>query len=482
MQYFPFFFDLRGRRVLLVGGGEVARRKAELLSRAEAHLVAVAPDIAPQLTELLTADRVLQREYRPSDLDGCTAVVAATDDDALNRQVCQDARARRVPVNVVDNPELCDFIFPAVIDRSPLAVAVSSGGASPVLARRVRAKIEEMLPPESGRLAEFCARFRTLVQTMLPSARRRQFWEQTLDGAAAEAVLAGDESGGEDILRKELHRFAEEQTAVGEVYLIGAGPGCADLLTLRAHRLLQKADVVVVDRLVSPEVLELARRDAEKIFVGKQRGFHSVRQEDIHQILIEHAKRGLRVARLKGGDPFVFGRGGEELQALRAANIPFQIAPGITAALGCAAAAGVPLTHRDLAGSVRFCTASSRELTDAGYWQRLATDRQCTLVFYMAGASLTQIADNLTAAGRAADTPCTLICAGTTAAQQVIKATLADIAECAARQHSPALLIVGEVASFASGELFLQTAAPFPHLRPAGQIEQVKQENTHAFA
>lgn len=471
MEYFPFFFDLRGRAVLLVGGGEVATRKAELLARAGARLLVVAPEIIAPLALLAkkSGGETRRREYAAADMDGVLVAVAATDDNALNRRVREDGRKYGAPVNVVDNPALCDFIFPAIVDRAPLVAAVSSGGASPVLARRVRARLEMLLPPATGRLCEWCAQIREKVRAKIPAARRRAFWERMLDGAAAEAVLSGNEKRGGKLLDEELRRFADSAAPEGEVYLIGAGPGAADLLTLRALRLLQKADVVVYDRLASAEVLELARRDAEKICVGKRRDFHSATQEEINKILISNARRGLRVARLKGGDPFIFGRGGEEMQALRAAKIPFRTAAGITAALGCAAAVGVPLTHRDAAGGVRFCTAHRREDGRAAeYWRRLAEDTDCTLAFYMAGASLAETAQNLVAAGRAANTPAAVICAGTTSAQRVITGALCEIAARAADSLvSPALLLVGEVVALRC-EIAPETEAepPFPQLSP----------------
>lgn len=474
MEYFPFFFDLRGRAALLVGGGAVALRKAELLSRAGARLIVAAPQIAAPLAALAanSGGDARRRDYVAADIDGCVVAVAATDDDALNRRVRADGQARGVPVNVVDNPALCDFIFPALIDRSPLVAAVSSGGASPVLARRARARIEMLLAPATGRLCEWCASLRGKVKAALPLSRRRAFWERILDGAAAEAVLAGNEQRGGELLDEELRRFAENDSPSGEVYLIGAGPGAADLLTLRALRLLQKADVVVYDRLVSAAVLDLARRDAEKIFVGKRRDFHSATQEQIHEILISRARRGLQVARLKGGDPFVFGRGGEEMQALRAAGIPFQTAAGITAAQGCAAAAGIPLTHRGAARGVRFCAASRGEMVDKEYWRRLAADKDCTLAFYMAGASLAKTAKNLVAAGRAANTPAAVICAGATFAQRVIVGALSDIAARAeGRLISPSLLVVGEVVSLhCGGADFAEAEPPFPRLESSADL------------
>lgn len=476
MDYFPFFFNLRGRRVLLIGGGEVAQRKAALLARAGARLLIVAPDILPAVAAIAadSGGAAAVREYRADDVAGCAVAVAATDDEVLNSRVCADARARGVPINVVDNPALCDFIFPALVERAPLLVAVSSGGASPVLARRVRAQIETMLPAASGRLGAFCGRLRGLVKAALPLSRRRLFWEKALDGAAAEAVLAGNEATGEALLRKELAAFAADNTPMGEVYLIGAGPGDPDLLTFRAHRLLQKADVVVYDRLVSPAVVELARRDAEYIFVGKRRACHVASQSEINALLISHARRGKRVARLKGGDIFVFGRGGEEMLALQEAGVPFQTAAGITAASGCAAAAGIPLTHRNSARSVRFCTAYKRDMHDSDYWRKLAEDDGGTLVFYMAGAALAAVAEQLIAAGRDSTTPAAVICAGTTAAQRVIVGALGTIAARAeGRLCSPTLIIVGEVAALCKAQpLSLDEESPFPEIA----------ENMHAVA
>ena len=441
--------------MLVVGGGEIALRKVRLLARAGARLAVVAPRILPETAAAAeeSGGEVLRREYAAADVCGCAAAVSATDNDGLNRRVCADARAAGVPVNVVDNPALCDFIFPAVVDRGAVVAAVSSGGASPVLARRLRAKIEEMLPPFLGRLGDFCAKFRGRVQGALPAERRRLFWEKIIDGAAAEAALSGDNAGAEALLEEELRRFSADKNGRGEVYLIGAGPGAADLLTFRAHRFLQKADVVVYDRLVSAEVLELSRRDAERIFVGKRRGSHAASQEEINRLLVSRARDGLRVARLKGGDPFIFGRGGEEMLALRAAGVSFHIAPGITAACGVAAAAGIPLTHRGVAGAARFCAARRGDMEDAEYWRRLAEDGDCTLLFYMSGESLGRIAENLAAAGRAPETAAAVVCAGTLAGQKVITGDLSNIA---ARAESfivsPALLIVGDAAALHAPE------------------------------
>ncbi|WOV91991.1 MAG: siroheme synthase CysG [Candidatus Zeuxoniibacter abyssi] len=446
MNYFPLFFDLRGKSVLIVGGGEVAFRKAQLLSRAGAVLHIVAPEIRHDLTVLAAESNGItrRRKYVPDDVIGCHIVVAAGNDETINRQISADAKGRGIPVNVVDRQALCDFIFPALIDRSPLVVAVSSSGASPVLARRLRAKIEALLPPALGKLAAFCGRWRS-VKAALPAARRRIFWEEALDGAAATAVFNGDEKAADNRLREHLRIFADGGAKTGEVYLIGAGPGAADLLTLQATRLLQCADVVIHDRLASKEVVDLARRDAEKIFVGKARNQHGATQKQINDLLIKRARNGLRVARLKGGDPFIFGRGGEEAASLAAAGVPYQIAPGISAANGCAAYAGIPLTHRNTARAVRFATAYRDDMTNAEHWRRLAEDTDTTLVFYMAGATLANVAKKLITAGRATKTPVAVISRGTTTAQKVICGELANIAAIAADAPSPALIIIGEV-------------------------------------
>ena len=469
MDYFPFFFDLRGRRVLIAGGGEVARRKAALLARAGAMIVAVAPKVSPDLAKIVAEAR--RKNYAADDLDGAAAAIAATDDDALNRRVSEDARARKIPVNVVDCPALSDFIFPAIVSRPPMTAAISSGGASPVLARSIRAKVEELLPPRLGRAAELFAGFRGQVQQRLPFARRRHFWERALEGTAAQMALSGegDDDGRRAQLQKELDDFVDNCEAAGEVYLIGAGPGAADLMTFRAHRFLQRADAVVHDRLVSAEVLELARRDADIIYAGKRRGQHALSQDEINALLIRLARRGLKVARLKGGDPFVFGRGGEEAQAMRAAGVPVFVVPGITAASGCAAAAGIPLTHRRTASGVRFYAVCNGEvdfspekesesaLESAAdekeeYWRQAAATSD-TLVFYMAAAKAAAIARRLIAAGKNANTPAAAVCAGTTAAQKIVRA---DLAAFASRQTaalmSPALLIVGEVAALGADD------------------------------
>ncbi len=451
MQYFPFFLNIHTKLVLLVGGGVVAQRKADLLQKAGCHLRLVAPTVRSDLEALLQHNgTVSKRPYQPDDITGCTLVVCATNDEAINARVSADCRQRGVPVNVVDCPALSDFIFPALIDRSPLTVAVSSAGASPVLARRVREKIESSLPMATGALAVFCEEHRQTVKDALPPQKRRLFWEDVLDSEIAENILAGNSADAKTMLLQRLQQFGTDSDKIGQVYLIGAGPGAADLLTFRALRLLQQADVVVHDRLVSTEVLALARRDAEKIFVGKCRNQQLMSQEEINQLLINLARKNLRVARLKGGDPFIFGRGGEELQALRAANIPTQIVPGITAASGCAASVEMPLTYRHLARSVRFVTVYEQDKQDAHFWQKLANEQDTTQVFYMAGATMAFVCERLIAAGSKPQTPAVLICGGTTTAQQHFSATLETLpAMASSKWFSPALLVVGEVAALA---------------------------------
>ena len=447
MRYFPFFFDLRGASVLIVGGGVVAARKAELLGRAQARPRIVAPVVKPELADFARkhGGEVRIRHYRKTDLRRCRVAVCATDDPELNRRVRNDARAAGVPVNVVDQPDLCDFIFPALADRDPVCVAASSAGASPVLARMLRNKLENELPPNLGRVAELCERHRDSVRNTLPEKRRRLFWESALNSPAASAALNGDPQRADELLRDHLARFAADEQSVGEVFLIGAGPGDPELMTFKAQRLLQRADVVFYDRLVSREIVDLARRDAEKIFVGKTRAKHFATQEQINAALIVRAQSGEVVARLKGGDPLVFGRGGEEAAALAKAGVPFQIVPGVTAANGCAAFAGIPLTHRGVARAVRLETAYREDMMSPDRWRRLAEDREATLVFYMAGASLSAVADNLILGGKSPTTAVAVICGGATLSQKVIGGELRNIAARAkGEMFSPALIVVGD--------------------------------------
>ncbi len=448
MDYFPVFLDLKKRRCLLVGGGDVATRKGRLLVKAGAILRVVAPQISTELRELVQQcqGEMHLREYQASDVDDCVLAIAATDIDSLNQIISQDAKARYIPVNVVDSPALCTYITPAIIDRSPLVIAISSGGESPVLARLIRAKLETLIPTSYGKLAQFASRWRERIKHRFADTdQRRRFWEKILQGPAAELIFNGQDAQADTLLSDAIHQEDDSLTQ-GEVYLVGGGPGDPELLTLRALRLMQQADVVLYDRLVSDGVMELVRRDAERIYVGKRRSEHTMEQENINQLLVDLALQGKRVLRLKGGDPFIFGRGGEEIELLAQHHIPFQVVPGITAASGCAAYAGIPLTHRDYAQSVRFVTGHLKDDSTNLHWPELAVPGQ-TLVFYMGLVGLAEICAALIAHGRAPDTPVALVEKGTTPDQRVLIADLATMAQTVADNnvHGPTLLIIGEV-------------------------------------
>ncbi|MBK3748303.1 siroheme synthase CysG [Stutzerimonas balearica] len=447
MDYLPLFHDLKGRLVLVVGGGEVALRKARLLADAGACLRVVAPSIDQSLVALVadSGGESRARNYTADDLHGCVLAIAATDSEPTNAQVSADARTIGIPVNVVDAPELCSVIFPAIVDRSPLMIAVSSGGDAPVLARLMRARIETWIPAAYGQLAGLARRYRARVKARFANVQQRRiFWEEVFQGPIAEQALSGRQAQAERLLEEKLAGAREQ--LLGAVYLVGAGPGDPDLLTFRALRLMQQADVVLYDRLVAPAILELCRRDADRIYVGKQRTNHALPQEQINQQLVALAKQGKRVLRLKGGDPFIFGRGGEEIEELAANGVPFQVVPGITAASGCAAYAGIPLTHRDHAQSVRFVTGHLKDGSCDLPWAELAAPAQ-TLVFYMGLVGLPVICEQLIAHGRAASTPAALVQQGTTRNQRVFAATLADLPGRVATEQvqAPTLLIVGEV-------------------------------------
>lgn len=447
MDFLPLFHKLQGRRALVIGGGEIALRKARLLADAGALLRVVSPEVGAELRELVEhgAGELLVRGYLPNDLQGVSLVIAATDDVPLNAQISEQAQALGIPVNVVDAPALCSVIFPAIVDRSPLIVAISSGGDAPVLARLIRAKIETWIPATYGQLAGLAKIFRAQVKSLFPDVQqRRVFWEDVFQGQIAESVFAGKLGEARRMLEDKINGAAPR--ALGEVYLVGAGPGDPDLLTFRALRLMQQADVVLYDRLVAPAIIELCRRDAERIYVGKRRADHAVPQEQINQRLIDLAKSGKRVLRLKGGDPFIFGRGGEEIEQLAAHGIPFQVVPGITAASGCSAYAGIPLTHRDHAQSVRFVTGHLKDGSADLPWSELIAPSQ-TLVFYMGLVGLPTICKQLVAHGRAASTPAALVQQGTTENQRVFTGTLANLPDLVARHevHAPTLVIVGEV-------------------------------------
>ncbi|OOG37634.1 uroporphyrinogen-III C-methyltransferase [Rhodanobacter sp. C06] len=451
MKLYPLFADLSRRAVLVVGGGAVAERKAAALLAAGAQVTVGAPELTPQLARWARQGRIAHRagEFAPGWLDYAWLVVAATADGALNARVAELAGLQRIFVNVVDDAELSSFQVPAVIDRAPLVVAISSGGAAPMLARLVRERLEALLDHSLGPLALLAARLRKRIRRRFPDmAARRRYYTELFDGPVAALLRNGQAKQAAEAADQALRSAATATT--GSVVLVGAGPGDPGLLTLRGLRALNEADVILHDRLVSAEVLELARRDAERIEVGKQAGKHHATQDEIHALLLEHARAGRRVVRLKGGDSFVFGRGGEELEFLREHGIPYEVVPGVTAALACAAHAGVPLTHRDHAQSVRFVTAHCRDSLDTLDWRALAQERQ-TLAVYMGVAGLDSLRERLLAHGRAASTPFALVENGTRANQRVVTGTLANLPERAAAHavRSPALLILGEVAALA---------------------------------
>ncbi len=448
MRHLPIFFDINQQLCLVIGGGEIATRKAALLLRAGARVRVVAPELGPGMQRMADNKKIehLARPYAPEDLDEVVLVIAATNNPTLNQEIATAARARRLPVNAVDNPADGNFIMPSVIDRSPVVAAVSTGGASPVLARLIRARLESLIPAGYGRLAELAARFRDRVREKLTDpAQRRRFWDCILQGGVAERVFSGHMEEAEALMERELAETHPVQD-MGEVYLVGGGPGDPDLLTFRALRLMQQADVVVYDRLVAKAVLDMTRRDARRIYVGKERDNHAMRQEEINQLLADLAKQGHRVLRLKGGDPFIFGRGGEEIDTLAEQGVPFQVVPGVTAAAGCASYAGIPLTHRDYAQSVTFVTGHLKDNTMNLNWQQLAQPAQ-TVVFYMGLKGLPVISRELQTHGLPADTPAALVQQGTTHLQKVHTGTIATLPGIAEREQPkpPTLIIVGEV-------------------------------------
>jgi uroporphyrin-III C-methyltransferase/precorrin-2 dehydrogenase/sirohydrochlorin ferrochelatase len=447
MEFLPISLRIRDARVLLVGGGQVATRKARLLVQAGARLTVIAPAIDAELEQLLAASGgSWQRgEYSEAAMAGVVLVVAATPMRQVNQQVYRDATARQLPVNVVDAPDLCTFIFPAIVERTPLTIAISSSGNSPVLVRLLRRKIEAMVPAAYGRLARFAGRLRDAVKEAIPAATaRRLFWEQSVEGTVGELVLAGKEEQAEALLRQQLRDSGALHR--GEVYLLGAGPGDPDLMTFKAQRLLQSADVVLYDRLVAPAIVDMARRDAERIYVGKARSAHAVPQEEINRLLVSLAQQGKRVVRLKGGDPFIFGRGGEELELLAENRIPFQVIPGITAASAAACYGGIPLTHRDYARSVRFVAGHLKDGTVDHDWRDFQSETE-TLVFYMGLVGLPVICAQLQRHGRSGDTPVALVERASTPEQRVHIGTLATMVEVVQREqpHAPTLIIVGNV-------------------------------------
>lgn len=450
MQYFPIFLDTTDLTCLVVGAGEVAARKVELLLKTSAHITVVAPWVCDTVQRFAKEDKIqlFERLYSETDLTDKQMVFVATDNSKLNEQIHDQARAQKILVNVVDNTPLCQFITPSIVDRSPIIIAMSSGGVAPVLLRYLRQKLESVIPQKVSLLGLFSEKFRESVKKRFKSVtERRYFWEDVLDGDIAENVLQGNEKVAEKKFLEKLNAPDASKT-IGEVYLVGAGPGDPDLLTFRALRLMQKADVVVYDRLVSPEILELVRRDAEKIYVGKAKSKHTIPQDEINSLLAKEALAGNRVVRLKGGDPFIFGRGGEELETLIEHGVSFQVVPGITAASGAASYAGIPLTHRDHAKSVVFATGHLQDNSINLNWQGLAQPDQ-TIVFYMGLTGLPIICEQLVRHGLAATTPIAMVQSATTPDQKVVTGTLENIQNKAkaANIKPPALIIVGSVVS-----------------------------------
>lgn len=448
MQALPIFMNINQRLCVVIGAGEVAARKVTMLLRAQASVTVYAPEICPTLADLVEAGRIRYQQARFADqqLSGACLVIAATNDLQVNTAVSLAAQANNIPVNVVDAPALCTFTMASIVERSPIVIAISSEGNAPVLARYLRSKIETMLPAGYGRIAAIAGEFRDKVKSKYATSQaRRIFWEGVLQGPIVERILAGQEAAA----RIGLDQLLADDTASqqhGEVYLVGGGPGDPDLLTFRALRLMQQCDVCVYDKLVSPEVLDLVRRDAELIYVGKSRDQHTLPQEEINQLLARLALAGKRVLRLKGGDPFIFGRGGEEIETLMQQGVPFQVVPGITAANGVSSYAGIPLTHRDYAQACLFITGHLKNGVLDLDWAAMARPQQ-TVVIYMGLVGLEQICQQLIAHGVAPDMPAAVIQQGTTQHQRVVSANLSDLASqvAAAKMKAPCLTIIGQV-------------------------------------
>lgn len=454
MQALPIFFNIKNRHCVVIGGGDVATRKVTMLLKASAAITLYSPDICHELLAMAEAGSIkhVASHFEPSQLAGACMVIAATDDETVNIAVSVAAKAQNIPVNVVDAPDLCTFTMGSIIDRSPVVIAISSEGNAPVLARYIRAKIETMLPATYGRIADIAGEFRDKVKEKFATTQaRRIFWEGVLQGSFVERVLSGQEQAAREQLA-DLISDADATKNQGEVFLVGGGPGDPDLLTFRALRLMQQCDVCVYDKLVSPEVMELVRRDAELIYVGKSRDQHTMPQEEINELLAKLALQGKRVLRLKGGDPFIFGRGGEEIETLMQHGVPFQVVPGITAANGVSSYAGIPLTHRDYAQACLFITGhlkakqGTTELSLDLDWVAMSRPRQ-TVVIYMGLVGLKQICEKLIEHGVPTTMPVAVVQQGTTQRQKVVTATLADLAEkvALAEMKPPCLTIIGEV-------------------------------------
>jgi len=453
MQNYPIFVDLKEQPCLMVGGGQVALRKIRLMHSAGARITVIAPDLCEAIKqEFADSITYVPRTFVDEDIRGYRLITAATNDTAVNARVSALAQSINVPVNVVDQPELCSFITPSIVDRSPVVIAISTGGDAPVLARMLRSKLEAFVPANYGALAANMGRFRDRLKELLASEReRRLFWEKIVNGPIAELFISGRTQVAQRELEAAIEASGETHPENGEVWLIGAGPGDPDLLTFRALRLMQQADVVLYDRLVSDEILNLCRRDADRIYVGKQRADHALPQDKINQRLLDLAKQGKSVVRLKGGDPFIFGRGGEEIELLSKASINFQIVPGITAASGCASYAGIPLTHRDHAQSCVFVTGHLKDGSVNLDWPRLTAPNQ-TVVIYMGLVGLSHICEKLIEHGLDQTTQIALIEQGTKLAQRVTTGTLSTLPSIISSKSvkPPTLIIVGSVVSLHS--------------------------------
>ena len=449
MDHLPVFINLRQKPCLVVGGGVIALRKVNLLLKAQAKIKCISPEFCSGLIDLSknNALDLIEKHFESSDIDNPSVIIAATNDDKTNAIVSSLAHESGIPINVVDSTDLSSFIMPSIVDRSPVVIAISSAGKAPVLARIIRAKLETIIPSAYGNLAEIAGEYRQKVKQRFVNLKdRRKFWESVFSGVIAEKVFAGRSEEAKADIEKYLASSLEMN--LGEVYLVGAGPGDPDLLTFKALRLMQQADVVLYDRLVSKGVMELVRRDAELIYVGKKGGSESTRQIDINERLVELAKSGKRVCRLKGGDPFIFGRGGEEIETLSDNGIPFQVVPGITAASGCASYAGIPLTHRNYSQSCRFVTAHLKDGSSNLPWNEFVVEQQ-TIVFYMALTSVNHICQQLIVHGMREDMPVALVERGTTPEQKVYTTSLSKLPDLINNQeiHAPTLMIVGEVVS-----------------------------------
>ncbi|GMQ92295.1 MAG: siroheme synthase CysG [Gammaproteobacteria bacterium] len=448
MDFLPVFLDIKDQDCLVIGGGDIAVRKVFLLRRSGGRVTVVAPELADALKQQAEKGEVIHiaKEFDNDDIQSQRVVIAATDNPEINRLVSETAKKKNIPVNVVDTPEHCTFVVPSIIDRDPVIVAVSSGGASPVLARLLRARLESLIPAAYGKLAELASRFRERVKsTFTRNSNRRVFWEKVLQGPIADMIFAGQYEQANGLMEHAL-QDQEHFATQGIVYLVGGGPGDPDLLTFRALRLMQEADVVVYDRLVSAEVLDLVRRDAEKIYAGKERDKHSIPQEDINHLLVRLAKEGKRVVRLKGGDPFIFGRGGEEIETLAEEGVPFQVVPGITAASGCSAYSGIPLTHRDYSQSCVFVTGHLKDGSMNLNWDALAHEQQ-TVVIYMGLKGVEVLCKELIGHGLPATTSAALIQQGTTLHQRVLIGDLGTLPEIVktSKVKAPTLIIVGNI-------------------------------------